>query len=217
MQNIIINDDFGKSIKQLRAILPKLSFGLLIATYLISAAIMGIFHAQNAPNIGFKVAAFLVPLAIQTGRGTLVFFFQLNPAHIQGKYSFGFIAATALLILSLIEAWLTLLPYGIAWIVSVSTLMVIGWVIEIMILKEIIFATQFELFQHPERWQEVKNFYLAQNELGKFIGDVKAGKTLLLPTPVEQKEEPPAPVCAPVEDKTLLLFTQLKTLLEGNG
>lgn len=217
MQNILINDDFGKSIKTLRAILPKLSFGLLIATYLISAVIMGIFHAQNAPNTGFKIAAFLVPLAIQTGRGTLVFFFQLNPAHIQGKYSFGFMAATALLILSLIEAWIVLLPYGIAWIISVGTLMIIGWVIEIMILKETIFATQFELFQHPERWQDVKNFYLARNELDKFIGDVKAGKTLLLPPPVEQQEEPAAPVCTPVEDKTLLLFMELKTLLEGNA
>lgn len=217
MQNILINDDFGKSIKRLRAILPKLSFGLLIATYLISAVIMGIFHAQTALNTGFKIAAFLVPLAIQTGRGTLVFFFQLNPAHIQSKYSFGFMAATALLILSLIEAWIVLLPYGIAWIISVGTLMIIGWVIEIMILKETIFATQFELFQHQERWQEVKNFYLARNELDKFIGDVKAGKTLLLPAPVEQKEEPVAPVCEQVEDKTLLLFMEIKTLLEGNA
>lgn len=217
MQNILINDDFGKSIRRLRAILPKLSFGLLIATYLISAVIMGIFHAQNAPNVNFKVAAFLIPLAIQTGRGTLVFFFQLNPAHIQGKYSFGIIAATALLILSLIEAWLVLWSYGLAWIVSVGTLMVIGWVIEIMILKETIFATQFELFQHQERWQEVKNFYLARKELDKFIGDVKAGKTLLIPPPVEQKEEPAAPVCEQVEDKTLLLFMEIKTLLEGNA
>ncbi|MFM9949467.1 MAG: hypothetical protein ACKV1O_16135 [Saprospiraceae bacterium] len=217
MQNILINDDFGKSIKRLRAILPKLSFGLLIATYLISAVIMGIFHAQDAPNIGFTIAAFLVPLAIQTGRGTLVFFFQLNPAHIQGKYSFGLMAATALLILSLIEAWIVLLPYGLAWIVSVGTLMIIGWVIEIMILKETTFATQFELFQNQERWQEVKNFYLARNELDKFIGNVKAGKPLLLAPPVEEKEELPSQTCPQEDDKTLRLVTELKTLLEGNG
>lgn len=217
MQNILINDDFGKSIKRLRAILPKLSFGLLIATYLISAVIMGIFHAQDAPNIGFTIAAFLVPLVIQTGRGTLVFFFQLNPAHIQGKYSFGLMAATALLILSLIEAWIVLLPYGLAWIVSVGTLMVIGWVIEIMILKETIFATQFELFQNQERWQEVKNFYLARNELDKFIGDVKAGKPILLAPPVEKKEEPSSQACPQEDNKTLRLVTELKTLLEGNG
>lgn len=64
MKNILVNDDFEKSIKRLRPILPKLSFGLLISTYIISALIMGIFHAQNASNIGFMVAAFLVPLAI---------------------------------------------------------------------------------------------------------------------------------------------------------
>lgn len=108
MENLLINEDFGRSIKRMRSILPKLSFGLLISTYLISAIIMGIFHAQNAPNIGFMIAAFLVPLAIQAGRGTLVFFFQLNPAQILGKDSFGIIAASALLILSLVEAYLVL-------------------------------------------------------------------------------------------------------------
>ena len=86
MENSIINNDFNKAINRLRKILPILSFGLLIGTYLISAIIMGIFHAQNAENIGFVIAAFLVPLAIQTGRGTLVFFFQLNPARIQSRY-----------------------------------------------------------------------------------------------------------------------------------
>lgn len=176
MQNILFNNDFGKSIKKLRAILPKLCFSLLIATYLISAIIMGIFHAQNAANIGFMIAAFLVPLAIQAGRGTLVFFFQLNPAQIQGKLSFGIIAATALLVLSLIEAVLVLIPYGYAWIVSVSTLMLIGWVIEIMILRETILATQMELFSDKERWQEVKAFYLAKAELKHFITELDAGK-----------------------------------------
>ena len=135
------NTDFIKSIERLRSILPKLSFGLLIATYLISAIIMGIFHSINAPNIDFTIAVFLVPLAIQAGRGTLVFFFQLNPAQIQSKYSFGIIAATALLLLSLVEAILVLLPFGYSWIISVSTLMLIGWIIEIMILRETIFTT----------------------------------------------------------------------------
>ncbi|GJM36498.1 MAG: hypothetical protein DHS20C18_54990 [Saprospiraceae bacterium] len=220
MQNILINDDFEKSIKKLRSILPSLSFGLLIATYLISAIIMGIFHAQNAPNIGFMVAAFLVPLAIQAGRGTLVFFFQLNPAHIQGKYSFGMIAATILLILSLVEAYLVLSPYGFSWIVSVCTLMLIGWVIEIMILKETIFATQLELFRNRERWEEVKDFYLARNELHQFIGQLDAGKIELLASPKTnevpiEKEEEAIPEPVQEEDKALDLLSDLKSLLQG--
>ncbi len=215
MQNILINEDFGKSIKKLRSILPALSFGLLIATYLISAVIMGIFHAQNAPNIGFQVAAFLVPLAIQAGRGTLVFFFQLNPAHIQGKYSFGMIAATVLLILSLVEAYLVLLPYGFAWIISVSTLMLIGWVVEIMILKETIFATQLELFRDRERWEEVKEFYLARNELDQFIGQLSEGKIELLPPSPEKEEEDKRDSSPKEEDEALELLADLKALLQG--
>ncbi len=55
MNNTLINDDFNKSIMKLRKILPTLTFGLLIGTYLISAIIMGIFHAQNTTNLGFIV------------------------------------------------------------------------------------------------------------------------------------------------------------------
>lgn len=189
MENILINDDFGRSVKRLRSILPKLSFGLLIATYLISALIMGIFHAQKANNIGFMVAAFLIPLAIQAGRGTLVFFFQLNPAQILGKISFGIIAATVLLVLSLIEAILVLLPYGYSWIISVCTLMLIGWVIEVMILRETIFATQLELFQNQEKWKELKQFYVARNDLQRFAKELKQNEVLSLPQP-EHNDRP---------------------------
>ena len=217
MQNMLINNDFNKSIKRLRAILPGLSFGLLISTYLISAIIMGIFHAQKAPNIGFTIAAFLVPLAIQTGRGTLVFFFQLNPAHIQGKYSFGVIAATALLLFSLVEAYFVLFPHGFSWIISVSTLLVIGWVIEIMILKETIFATQVELFLHKEKWEEVKNFYIAQAELRQFLDDLNQNKVIDYPTLEEEEEEvhDEIKVPEPKENKALNLLAELNKHLEG--
>lgn len=169
MENSLVNRDFERVIKQMRRVLPLLSFGLLIGTYIISALIMGIFHAESASSLGFKIAAFLVPLAIQAGRGTLVFFFQLNPAHLQSRFSFGIIAATTLLVLSLIEAIFVMLPYGISWTISVSTLMLIGWVIEIMILRETTFATQMELYQNQAQWQELKNFYVARNEFEAFI------------------------------------------------
>lgn len=212
----MINDSFGKSIKRLRAILPTLSFSLLITTYIISAIIMGIFHAQNAPNWGFTVAAYLVPLAIQAGRGTLVFFFQLNPTHIQGRFSFGITAATVLLVLSLIEAYLVMAPYGLSWITSVCTLMILGWVLEVMILKETIFATQVELFQNKERWDEVKGFYIAQTELQKFIQDLNNGKLSGLPQP-RKGEEPEILYSQPPESKALSLLEEINQHLQGKG
>ncbi|MEL7196393.1 MAG: hypothetical protein AAFO96_28425 [Bacteroidota bacterium] len=181
MENVLINADFERSIKTLRRILPKLSFGLLIGTYLISALIMGIFHAQNASNTGMMVAAFLIPLAIQAGRGTLVFFFQLNPARMQQRLSMAVIAATSLLVLSMCEAWLVMSPHGWSWIVSVATLMVIGWILEIMILKETMFASQMQLYQNVEQWQELQKFYLARAELGQFMKDIREGKRPELP------------------------------------
>ena len=190
MHKSLINQDFVAAVHYLRRILPKLSFGLVIATYLISALIMGIFHAQNVQEIGFKIAAFLVPLAIQIGRGTLVFFFQLNPARIQGRFSMAIIAATVLLTLSLGEACLVMSPYGLSWTVSVSTLMIIGWVIEIMILKEIQFTTQMELYLNKNQWRELQEFYVAKANLEQFIRDLKAGKPIV--QSVENESEKPA-------------------------
>ena len=190
MQNsTLINEDFGRAIHQLRRILPKLSFGLVIATYLISALIMGIFHSQNSPYISFKVAAFLVPLAIQIGRGTLVFFFQLNPSRIQGRYSMAVIAATVLLTLSLWEAWLVMSPYGFSWAISVSTLMFIGWIIEIMILKEIQFTTQMELYTNKDQWEELQAFYIAQAKMKQFMRDLRDGQLPVVESSFKMEEE----------------------------
>ncbi|PHN00930.1 hypothetical protein [Flavilitoribacter nigricans] len=216
MQNTLVNQDFERAVKQLRRILPKLSFGLLIGTYLISAFIMGIFHSQNSPHIGFKVAAFLVPLAIQAGRGTLVFFFQLNPARIQSRFSMGIIAATTLLGLSLWEAWLVMSPYGLSWTVSVSTLMLIGWVIEIMILKETMFATQMQLYQNKDQWQELHNFYVARADFDQFMDDLYDGKKPVLPGPDHTSNPEEAPK---LEDhpKSLESDRKAESLPEGNG
>lgn len=216
MQNTLVNRDFERAVKRLRRILPKLSFGLLIGTYLISALIMGIFHAQNAPNTGFMIAAFLVPLAIQAGRGTLVFFFQLNPARIQSRYSMGIIAATVLLALSLWEAWLVMSPFGLSWTVSVSTLMLIGWVIEIMILKETMFATQMQLYQNKEQWKDLHQFYVARNDFDQFMDELYDGKQPQIPMHIPPATEKQEQLEAP---KKLPDTTEKKEEipLEGNG
>lgn len=167
---------------------------------------------EKSPNIGFTIAAFLVPLSIQAGRGTLVFFFQLNPARIQGKYSFGVIAASVLLLLSLIEAYFVMAPHGVGWIVSVSTLMIVGWVIEIMILKETIFSTQMELFQDKEKWAELKAFYLAQKEMENFLqGEIPQ---IEVETANEKALPPPEPANKE-ESKMLALLSELNEHLSG--
>ena len=96
--------------------------------------------------------------------------------------------------------------------------MLIGWVIEIMILRETIFATQIELFRNRAGWQEVKSFYIARNELQQFVDGLKNGEAALLPPPTLRAEkEPILPDSPEEEDKTLLLLDELKNLLEGNA
>jgi hypothetical protein len=166
--------------------------------------------------LGFMIAAFLVPLAIQAGRGTLVFFFQLNPARIQSRYSMGIIAATILLLLSLWEAWLVMSPFGLSWTVSVSTLMLIGWVIEIMILKETMFATQMQLYQNKEQWQELHQFYVARNDFDQFMDELYDGKQpqipMHIPPAVEKEETPEAPLELPNAEEE-----KAQIPVEGNG
>jgi len=184
----------------------------LIGTYLISALIMGIFHAQYAPNTGFRIAAFLVPLAIQVGRGTLVFFFQLNPSRIQSRFSMGIIAATALLFLSVWEAYLVLNPYGLSWTVSVSTLMLIGWLIEIMILRETMFATQMELYHNKEQWQELHDFYVARSDFEQFMDDLHDGKR-----PMMLQEQQSNPTLPEGENNEPPRKEEHENLFSGNG
>ena len=147
---------------------------------------MGIFHAQNVDAILFKIGAFAVPIAIQVGRGTLVFFFQLNPARVQGRISLAVIAATVLLLLSLCEAWLVMMPNGWSWSISVSTLMLIGWVIEIMILKEIQFTTQIEFYSNPDKWKELQEFYISKAKLEEFMKTISSGQ---IPERLIEEEE----------------------------
>ena len=52
----------------------------------------------------------------------------------------------------------------------------IGWVIEVMILKETVFASQMALYQNQEQWQEIKQFYIAKAELNQFMKEIKSGK-----------------------------------------
>lgn len=148
---------------------------------------MGLFHAQNAPGLGFKIATFLVPLAIQAGRGTLMFFFQLNPLRLQSRFLSGILAATVLLILSMVEAFLVMYPYGLSWTVSVLTLMIIGWLIEVMILQEITFATKLELFQNHGEWEKLMKFYGAEKE----VESIKDKPNLEIKAAIENKEKEP--------------------------
>ncbi len=209
MENTLVNQNFEVSIQNMRGILPKLSFGLLIGTYIVSALIMAIFHSLKAPNFWFGLAAVLIAFAIQAGRGTLAFFFQLNPLRLLTKFSFGAVAATILLFLSLVEAFLVLKNYNVSWLVSVGTLMLIGWVIEIMLMRETLFATQLELFRNKEQWEELRSFYIARRELKLIIKGQSVQHQIIQPIarelpevlPNEEEKKPEAKS----DDENLLL------------
>jgi len=225
----LVNRDFQKAVKTLRRILPKVSFGLLIGTYLISAAIMVIPHIQAQEATLLIIGSVLIHLAIQAGRGTLVFFFQLNPARYQSRFSLAVIAATLLLALSIWNAVIVFDDFGWSWIVPVNTLMLIGYIIEIMILRETMFATNMELYQNEEQWQELKEFYVAQQRFETFMEDISEGKFNVPNTnPAQPTPSPLTPELGADKNGFAVsgkLLEELKALgeediwklLEGNG
>jgi len=225
----LVNRDFQRAVKALRRILPKVSFGLLIGTYLISAAIMVIPHIQAQEATLLIIGSVLIHLAIQAGRGTLVFFFQLNPARYQSRFSLAVIAATLLLGLSIWNAVIVFEDFGWSWIVPVNTLMLIGYIIEIMILRETMFATNMELYQNENQWQELKAFYVAQERFETFMEDISEGKFNVpgkeLPQPAPGLPEPELEAKKSDFAVSGKLLEELKTLgengiwklLEGNG
>ncbi|MEM9897264.1 MAG: hypothetical protein AAF789_12925, partial [Bacteroidota bacterium] len=139
--------------------------------------------ACQAENVGplyhlrRKVVKSLSPFLRQAN---YLFSFELAIA-LQGRFSLGFIAATVLLMLSLLESWLVMRPYDLAWGVSVSTLMLIGWVLEIMILKETMFATEIALYRNQGQWEELKSFYKARAEMEAFKKALSSGNMPILP------------------------------------
>lgn len=137
---------------------------------------MVIPHVQAKEGALFIVGSILIHLAIQAGRGTLVFFFQLNPARYQSRFSMAVIAATLLLGLSMWNAYIVFEPFGWSWVIPVNTLMLIGWIIEIMILRETMFATNMELYQNKSQWEELKTFYVAKAQFQNFMDNIKDGK-----------------------------------------
>jgi hypothetical protein len=97
--------------------------------------------------------------------------------------------------------------------------MLIGWVIEVMILRETIFATQMELYLDKDRWQEVKDFYIAKAELKVFIAELENGtpqKTLSLPVEnAEIKELEPEKEKSSLDDPGISFLKELNDHLRG--
>ena len=78
-----------------------------------------------------------------------------------------------------------------------------------MILKETVFSTQMELFQDRQKWEELKNFYIAQSELKQFLDELK-NENLHVTDPKKLQPNP-----QPEQSKALSLLAEINQYLEG--
>ena len=168
------NKNFKTSIKSVRAIMPALSFLLLILVYAVSAAASALFLSKLIDIAGGVVLAWCISISIQATRAALVFFNQLNPSRPNFSKS-GELVAVVMGCISILEILLLTrdanLAAGVG--VSLSILMSAGVGIELFLLREIKFATEIELFENKENYYKLRSFYQKRKEFKLFIQNLK--------------------------------------------
>lgn len=179
------NRSFQRTVKVLRRILPTLSFGLLAAVYVISALAAGMFlsrHLVDFGTFGYWLA-FGIGGGIQMVRGAIVFFSQLNPGRPQFGANWGPAIAVIMAVASIIEIYMLSSDLGLplAPVISLAILMAAGLVIELFLLREVQYATQLELFRDRDRWDELRNFYVARADFEAMMDELEEGNLLQQP------------------------------------
>lgn len=217
------NSNFIHIIKYIRRIMPGLGVFMVLLVYIVSAFAGGAFLSGLVKStlLGYAIA-----VAIQFTRGVIVFFSQMNP----GRPTFGYageIAAVVFGLLSVYEMYsLTTGLYPSSVFVSLALLMIAGIVIEIMLLREVKYATEQEMVNNPGILQQLRQnaFSRAQLKIDlQAIEDAEASGSALpayqqstpAPSPKPRFFMPPAAPQKPkVDDGTL---EALELNLNGNG
>lgn len=157
------NSNFLTTMRQLRRILPLLGWILLVIVYIVSGMTGGLFLAKLMGN---ALLAYCISLAIQATRCVIVFFPQMNPNRPSLGYA-GEIAALFFGLLSIYEMYslTTSSSQNLAVFVSVAVLMFAGIVIEVMMLREVRYATESELLNNPEEVQRIATLQINRARL----------------------------------------------------
>lgn len=199
------NNQFLASIKSLRRTLPTLGWGMLALVYGVSAIAGGAFLANLMDN---EALAYAIAIAIQATRAVIVFFPQMNPS----RPTFGWGGEAAAIIfggLSIYEMY-TLIngSYNEAVFVSVAVLMFAGIIIEILMLKEVKYATEQELLSDPKQYEAIRKLYSDRYRLQEELAKIKEGEALFVAQePAETA--PPAPVANLPNERLVPVSAQL--------
>ena len=71
-----------------------------------------------------------------------------------------------------------------------------------------------ELFHDKKKWQEVKEFYIAQAELKQFLNELKSGKVPVL-LPIDEKQKNKQHLNEPNQSEAIQLISELNKHLMG--
>lgn len=195
------NRSFQRTVKRIRNIMPYLAVSLLILVYVVSAIAEGKFLAASMGTVaGGAWLAYLISLSTQATRALLVFFPQLNP----NRPTFGYTGEVIAVIMGLIAIASIIglvhhagLSTPVA--ISLSILMLAGIGVEIFFLREIRYATELEIFEKKEHWEELQNYHQSRAQFSAFLDNIKdfeingqqplPSPTSASPTPLPQPQE----------------------------
>jgi hypothetical protein len=191
------NNQFLASIKSLRRTLPTLGWGMLALVYGVSAIAGGAFLANLMDN---QALAYAIAICIQATRAVIVFFPQMNPS----RPAFGWGGELAAILfggLSIYEMYSLIngSNYDEAVFVSVAVLMFAGIIIEVLMLKEVKFATEQELLSDPKQYAAIRKLYIDRYRLQEELARIREGEgEEEAPVVVQAAEAAPVPPVSPV-------------------
>lgn len=202
------NQNFIRTVKQIRKIMPALAVILLITVYAVSAIAEGYFLSSLMAQAAGAWLAFAISVAIQATRALLVFFPQLNPNRpifgYQGEVIAVVMGAIAIgSILGLVQAIGLAVPVA----VSLAILMAAGIGVEIFFLREIRYSTELELYEDRGKWEELKGYYQSKEEFRHFLDSLKDfSPQASQPNPIQQQaptQSSAAPTPPPAQSKPI--------------
>jgi hypothetical protein len=190
------NNQFLASIKSLRRTLPTLGWGMLALVYGVSAIAGGAFLANLMDN---QALAYAIAICIQATRAVIVFFPQMNPS----RPAFGWGGELAAILfggLSIYEMYSLITGnYNEAVFISVAVLMFAGIIIEVLMLKEVKFATEQELLSDPKQYAAIRKLYIDRYRLQEELARIREGEgEEEAPVVVQAAEAAPVPPVSPV-------------------
>lgn len=160
----VVNEEFVSLINWGTDWMPKISKFGVFGVYLISALVMGAYHVDEVSKISgasmvIKYSPLFGDLGVQFIRCICVFFALNSPIFINEARTKTRIVAFVLMALSCYDAYILFSPHSFSFTITMLSLMLGGYIVEIGLLKEIERTCSYLILQDKNFEKNLTNYY----------------------------------------------------------